>query len=70
MNLKWHASVAFDKTAQIGRVRIRATMRKGDGVMGRLGGGWSWKLGILAAKTEIVLEIFVMSIRICWGNKP
>lgn len=66
--LRFHSTVAFDKVWQIGRVRIRAFMREGDGLMGRLGGGWSWKLGILAGRTEVVFELFVMSVRIGWGK--
>lgn len=61
--IRWHASICFDKTGQIGRLKLHALMKAGDGFMGRLGGGWAWKLGILAARNEIVLELFVMNIR-------
>jgi hypothetical protein len=64
--IRWHSSVHFDKSVQIGRLRVHAQMRKGDGFTGRLGGGWSWKLGILAARTEVVFDLFVMSIRFRW----
>ena len=64
--VRWFSSVAFDRSVTFGRLRVRATMRNGDGFMGRLGGGWLWKLGILAGRGEIVLELFVMSLRVQW----
>jgi hypothetical protein len=67
--LRWHSTLAFDRTVRLGRFKARATMRANDGAMGRLGGGWSWKFGILAARTEMVFELFVMSVRISW-SKP
>jgi hypothetical protein len=60
----WHASLCFEKTITVRRLRVKATMRNGDGWMGRMGGGWVWKFGILAGRTEWVLELFVMSVRV------
>lgn len=65
-DIRWFSSISFDKRVSIGRVNIAATMRAGDGFMGRLGGGWSWKLGILASRYGFVLELFVMSVRVSW----
>lgn len=65
----WIATTAFEKQVTLGRLRVKARMAKGNGVMGRLGGGWAWKLGILAAKTDVVLELFVMSVRFTWMKR-
>lgn len=72
MNTKpkfWHSSLAFRKEFSFGGWRVVAEMRNNDGCMGRLGGGWAWKLGILASDSSYVLELFVMSIRIWLPKK-
>lgn len=68
--VRWHSTVAFDRTFKVGRIKARAVMREANGAMGRLGGGWSWKLGILAARQEFVLKLFVMSVRVSWRSAP
>lgn len=60
----WHSSIHFLKTVTIFGYAVKFEMRKNDGWMGRLGGGWAWKLGILASRNDVVFELFVMSIRI------
>jgi hypothetical protein len=42
---------------------------KNPGGMGRFGGGWKWKLGILVGKREVIFELIFGSIRIKWGEK-
>lgn len=59
----WQASVAFCKQVRLGKWTLTAQLNNGDGVWGRLGGGWTWKLGILWSRTDVVLDLFVMSIR-------
>lgn len=67
--LRWHSTDAFNWKRSIGRLHVHANMRRTDGAMGRMGGGWLWKFGVLAARTEIVLELFVMTVRLRWNAK-
>jgi hypothetical protein len=38
--------------------------------MGRFGGGWAFKFGITGAKSCIILDLMLGSIRIEWYQKP
>ena len=60
---RWFSSSAFDRRWQIGRVSIRAHMRRNDGFMGRFGGGWNWKLGIQVGSTTAIVSLLVMELR-------
>jgi hypothetical protein len=66
----WTASIAFRKQVRLGAWTITAQMKNGDGAWGRLGGGWKWKLGILWGGTDVVLDLFVMSIRFVKDRAP
>jgi hypothetical protein len=46
-----------------GRLKINFRMTAGNGAMGRLGGGWSWKLGAMGSGNEVVLEVIAFSMR-------
>ena len=37
--------------------------------MGRFGGGWRWKLGILVGKKQIALDLIVGSINFNWYGR-
>jgi hypothetical protein len=61
--MNWHSSTAIRKELNLGRLRTVFQMKRADGCMGRLGGGWTWKLGAMGTSNELVLELFVCSIR-------
>ena len=58
----WFSSVAFDRTVRLGRVSVRLFMRRSDGIMGRFGGGWNWKIGIQWGKTTCIMSLLVMEV--------
>lgn len=43
---------------------------KSCGLMGRFGGGWRWKLGLLVGGKTVILDLIFGSIRISWDKKP
>lgn len=63
--IRWHSDVTIHKVWNISRLRITFRMTAGNGFMGRLGGGWSWKLGAMGTGNEICLELIFFSIRFC-----
>ena len=60
----WASSVAFDKSKRIGRIKLRLEMRRADGVMGRFGGGWNWKLGIQIGGKTLLISLLVAELTI------
>ena len=66
----WFSGVHFEKVLEVGRLRIKATMRDGKGLMGRFGGGWQWKLGIQVGSWRgFIISLFVMEIRVTFRRK-
>lgn len=61
--VRWHSEVAAQRTWRIGRFHATFRMTKGNGVMGRLGGGWAWKLGIMGARRELCMELLFFTLR-------
>lgn len=61
--IRWHSDTGIDRTWTLGRLQMRFRMSAGNGAMGRLGGGWAWKLGAMGSRNEIVIEVLVFSIR-------
>lgn len=51
--LRRHSDEAIDKRWNVGRLQIPFRMTAGNGAMGRLGGGWAWKLGAMGARGEL-----------------
>lgn len=39
-----------------------------DAGWGRFGGGWKWKLGIMAGGSTLIVEWIFGSTRICWNK--
>ena len=50
-------------------VNIEVVWQERDGRNGRMGGGWLWKAGIMYSPGVLVLEFFVISIRIAKMKK-
>lgn len=49
---------------EVGRYKITYERRSRQNAMGRFGGGWDWKLGIQASKSEWIISLIVSSLRI------
>lgn len=60
--MNWHSPYIFDKRYQIGRLRISAKMRSSNGLMGRFGGGWQWKLGLQLGSSTLIVSLLVMEL--------
>lgn len=67
----WH-STRIEKAFRIGRLKITFTYNRNDGCMGRCGGGWFYKFGIMGGKSEVCIELTWVTIRASWrkGAKP
>lgn len=65
----WGSDYIFKKRWQIRRLVIRADMRGTDGLMGRFGGGWNWKLGFQAGGSTIIISLLVMNITFALEKK-
>lgn len=61
--VRWHSDEVINKKWKFGRFEICLRMTAGNGFMGRLGGGWLWKLGAMGTKSEICLELIFFTIR-------
>ena len=42
---------------------------KSNGIMGRFGGGWRWKLGFSMGSKSCIIDLIFGSIRISWEKK-
>ncbi len=57
-------STRIDKRFKIGRFNIHIEWKTSSNLLGRFGGGWNWKIGIMFSKTTVIINLLVMSIRI------
>jgi hypothetical protein len=63
MKKSWFSTERIRKEWSIGRLRIYFLMHNDDGHMGRFGGGWNRKLGIALADSELLVDIWVATLR-------
>lgn len=61
--IRWHSSKSVRKEWLVFGWKTVFQLRSNNGAMGRMGGGWLWKLGILYGGTDIVLELFICTLR-------
>jgi hypothetical protein len=59
---KWLSTYAIHKRWSIGRLKIKFSMRRSDGFMGRFGGGWNWKVGIQASERTVLLSLLIAEL--------
>jgi hypothetical protein len=64
--IRWHSDEAINREWRLGRLKINLRMTSGNGVMGRLGGGWAWKLGMMGSGSEVCMEIVFFTLRFRW----
>jgi hypothetical protein len=67
----WRASTYINKRWQFGRLNARLYWRRADGLMGRFGGGWDWKLGFQASTPSkygwtIIFSLLVADFYVSW----
>ena len=65
----WGSSYIFSKRWNLGRLEIKAEMRRTDGILGRFGGGWNWILGFQAGASTLILNLLVMSLTFYWRKQ-
>jgi len=61
----WH-STSHTKTFRVGRLKLTLQYNGNDGWMGRCGGGWLYKFGIMGGKSEVCIELTWLTIRVAW----
>ena len=49
-----------------GRFQFSFRLRSSKMLMGRLGAGWQWGIGIQGSKSSILLYLLICSLRISW----
>lgn len=60
----WFSEPVFEKRFEIGKWKIKASMRSKNGWMGRFGGGWQVKFGFQLGSSTLLISLFVMEIAI------
>jgi len=64
----WFSPVIINKSWSFYRFKTTLRMTNGQGIMGRFGGGWNWKLGIMIGKKTVIFDIIILSIRIDYSQ--
>lgn len=67
--MRWHASTVLDKRWHLGRFRLRIHWRRSDGLMGRFGGGWNWRLGVQVGGTTVLFALVVLTVSIAYREE-
>lgn len=66
----WFSTDVIDRSWMFGRWKARIHWRRGDGIMGRFGGGWSWQLGIVVGGTTILFHLVFFTLTVSRLPKP
>jgi hypothetical protein len=61
-NMGWSSGYIVSKKFYIGSLSIKFEMRDKNGIMGRFGGGWNWKLGIQASGSTAIFSLLVAEL--------
>lgn len=62
-NIRWHSDETLKREWRVGRIKVNFRLTAGNGVTGRLGGGWAWKLGVMGVKSEVCMELVFFTLR-------
>lgn len=60
----WHSTYFIKWSRRFGRWKVRVSWRRKDGLMGRFGGGWNWRLGVQVGGTTVLVNLLVMSVAV------
>lgn len=60
----WFSPSQKKWTRTIGKYEIRYSRRSADGLMGRFGGGWNWKLGFQASDRTILFSLLISELTV------
>ena len=64
IELGWFSKYIANKKICIGKIEMCFQIRSSQGVMGRFGGGWNWKLGFQAGGRTIIISLLVAELTI------
>ena len=65
-NKNFHSTYRIDKRWYVWCFEIRIVWCRNDGIMGRFGEGWNWRLGFQAGGETIVFHLLVLTISLSW----
>jgi hypothetical protein len=65
--MRWQSTRVVERQWCLGRLKTVFTVRGSDGVMGRFGGGWNWKLGFQAGGRTVIFSLLVAELRVSWA---
>jgi hypothetical protein len=54
----------YEKRFRIGRLDVRIDQRSRKSRMGRFGGGWNWKVGVMVGGRTVIISLLVLDVRI------
>lgn len=54
----------YDKRFHVGRINVKINQRSRRSRMGRFGGGWQWKVGVMVGGRTVIISLLVLDIRI------
>lgn len=66
----WFSKDIIDRSWTFGRWKVHVRWRRGDGIMGRFGGGWQWELGVQVGGSTVLFNLVFLSVSICRLPKP
>ena len=66
MDKRWSSTTLVNKVWRNSRFVVAYEHKSNDGIIGRFGGGWNWKLGFQCSTGCIMIFLLVSSLRIEW----
>lgn len=52
----------INRKATLGPIHVSYSRRTADEPMGRFGGGWRWKIGVQASRSEAIISLLVCEV--------
>lgn len=62
--MQWASTPEICESWQLGSWIVTLSKRATDGLMGRFGGGWNWKLGFQAGGNTVIISLLIAELRI------
>jgi len=60
----WFSDTEKEWKCSFGKYEVYYSRRSRNGIMGRFGGGWNWKLGFQASGKTLLLSLLVSELTI------
>lgn len=64
--MRWSSDDWIDWRAWLWRLHVRLSWRDADGLMGRFGGGWNYKLGVQVGGSTVIVSLVLFDLRFAW----